>query len=224
VQKLAAWARAGRMVVLPKTRLYTESAKDELEKTLSQTKKMEVDLGLSYRLHVLGDGKLILYEVPEDFLIKGEPLSSWQGFLSAVLSIAEVDTFCRLSDSRLTVIPFERKNNGLAVFVLNGTRRTVTADLMFPTQVQVADLGVTLSENESSQTPPAPSARANRFSMEVPQFGVLPLTVEGIDLIEAREKQLAALASQETQENAFQAAASELPGFDSNDTIEELWS
>lgn len=224
IQKLTAWARAGRMVVIPKTRLFTESAKSELERTLAQTKKMEVDLGLSYQLHALGDGKLILYEVPEDFLSKGEPLSSWQGFLTAVLSIAEVDTFCRISDSRLTVIPFERKNNGLAVFILNGTRRSVAADLMFPTQVQVADLGVTLSENETHTIPPAPVACANRFTMEVPQFGVLPLTVDGIDLVEARERQLAALTSEETQANVFHSAASELPGFDQEETIEELWN
>jgi hypothetical protein len=224
IQKLVAWAKAGRLVVLPKTQLYTEAAKKELDSVLAQTKRMEVDLGLTYRLHALGDGKLVVYDVPDDFLMKGEPLSSWQGFLSAVLSIADVDNFCRLSDSRLCAIPFERNGEGLAVFVLNGTRRHVTADLIFPTQVAVGDLGVALSENENKPIEAETVAQANRFTLSVPPFGVLPLSVNGLNLVAVRERQTAAMTSEETLKNALNAAASELPGFNPDSNLEDIWS
>jgi hypothetical protein len=224
VQKLTAWAKAGRIVVIPKTSLYTESARAELDQALAQTKHLDVELGLSYRLHGLGDGKMIVYDVPGDFLTKGEPLSSWQSFLNAVLMIAEIENYCRMSDSRLTVIPFERKDHSLAVFVLNGTRRTVNADLIFPVNVQVGDLGVVLSEKqEVIRADVEPMAQANRFSLEVPPFGVLPLSVHGLKLTELREKQLAAQTAKNTRDNVQSAAASELPGVN-EEGIDGVWN
>ena len=49
IQKLTAWAKAGRVVVMPRNQFYTEMAKEEIERSLTKTKRIEVDIGLTYR-------------------------------------------------------------------------------------------------------------------------------------------------------------------------------
>lgn len=238
VQKLTAWSKAGRLVVLPRSHLYSQSAKNELEKVLISTQKIEVDLGLNYTLHGLGDGKLIVYDVPSNSSVQTEVLSSWQSFLNAVLSIAEVENYCRLSDGRLSMIPFELKGEEVGIVILNGNRRQITADLIFPNPVRIKDLGFSLAnaqaaepllelagENRSTeQALEAEMPPLQKFSLEVPPFGILPLRVEGLTLTEVRERQLAAMNAEKTQEGALGAAMSELPGFDMDQSIEELWN
>lgn len=225
IQKLMAWAKGGRVVVLPKSLLYTEAAKIELEQGLAETKRIEVDLGLTYSLHALGEGKLVVYEASAQLSLKDEPVSSWQSFLNAVLSISEIESFCRLSDSRVSYIPLEKKKEGYALFVMNSTRKAVTADIIFNSDVQIHDLGEILSEKslEKSEAENKPTP-ANRFTLEVPPFGVLPLSIEGLNWVELRERQLAALEAEKTRENAQKAAESELPGLDLGESLEELWS
>jgi hypothetical protein len=219
IQALTAWAAGGRVVVLPRSPLYTEQARLELDRLLARTKKIEIDLGVPYRLHGLGEGKLVVYDLPENLSMAGEALSSWQTFLTAVLSVAEVQGYCRLSDSRLGVIPLEMRGRGLGLFVLNGTRRPVSADILFQEDVSVSDLARTLAAahgpHVSTASRPAP---ANRFSLDVPPCGVLPLAVDGAGMHEARlraeERRLALSHGDATRSGAEQAAMSELPGYE----------
>ena len=229
VQKLTAWAKAGRVVVVPRSQFYSESARLELEQVMAQTKKIEVDLGFPFQLHAIGDGKLVVYDVLDQLILKDGPLLVLQNFINTVLSIAEVENSCRLGDSRLCQVTFEQKNHGIAVFVLNGSRRQVSADLLFKHNVRISDLGSVFSSQSASlaQSPPVEDAHppvepANRFSLDVPPFGVLPLSIEGLSFQELREKQAAARISEETRVSAQLAAASELPGLDEG--FEELWS
>ncbi|MGZ3689199.1 MAG: hypothetical protein ACXVBW_12920, partial [Bdellovibrionota bacterium] len=152
-------------------------------------------------------------------------IGAWQAFVAAVLSVADIENYCRLSDGRLAVIPLQKRGEGLAAFVLNGTRRQVTADILFSTKVQVSDLAVALTAAPASVLDqgslPAPSTR---FSLEVPPFGILPLAVDGISVHEHREKHAAALTADATRDNALAAAASELPGFSAEGGVEEVWS
>jgi hypothetical protein len=230
LQRLAAWASGGRVVVLPRSPLYTEQARAELEKIAAQTKRIEIDLGVPYRLHALGEGKLIIYDLPENLSMAGEALSSWQTFLTAVLSVAEVQGYCRLSDSRLSVIPLDKKGAGLGLFVLNGTRRPVAADIIFQEDVSVSDLARALASQGRSGVPAqqAKPAPASRFSLDVPPCGILPLAVDGLEMHEsrlrARERMLAAEHAEATRSGAEQAALSELPGFDPNKSTEGLWN
>ncbi len=226
IQKLTAWAKAGRVVVLPRSQLYSEMARTELDQVLLQTKRIELDLGLTYRLHALGDGKLIIYDAPDSLSMKGEPLSAWQSFLASILSIAEIECFCKMSDSRLSIIPFERKADGLAVFVLNGTRRKVTADLIFPSDVQITDLGTVFSGAvaHSLHTHTEKPEPANRFTLDVPAFGILPMVVESSHIGESRERQVAVLASEMTRDNVMTSAASVLTGFSAEGSLEEVWN
>jgi len=230
VQKLCGWAKAGRVVVMPRSQLYTESARAELERILADTKKIEIDLGTAYRLHALGEGRLILFDLPDTYTAdatKGEPLSAWQAFLSAVLSLAEVENYCRLSDSRLAVIPLRKNRDSLALFVLNSTRRQVAADILFPVKVSVTDLAISLSAHGALPArgdAPAPIP-ATRFSLDAPPFGILPLSVEGLIMGDLRERRDAFHAAEATRASALSAAASQLPGFDADQSsMEEVWN
>lgn len=222
VRRLAAWASGGRVVVLPRSPLYTESARAELDKLAAQTKRIEIDLGVPYRLHAVGEGKLIIYDLPENLSMAGEALSSWQTFLTAILSVAEVQGYCRMSDSRLAIIPLEKKGQGLGLFVLNGTRRPVAADIIFQEDVSVSDLAMALAgsahgRGAAGRAKPTP---ASRFSLDVPPCGILPLAVDGLEMhdahIRARERRLAAQSAGVTRAGAEGAALSELPGYDPN--------
>jgi hypothetical protein len=214
VRKLAAWASGGRVVVLPRSPLYTEQARAELEKLAATTKRIEIDLGVPYRLHAVGDGKLIIYDLPESLSMAGEALSSWQTFLTAILSVAEVQGYCRMSDSRLAVIPLEKRGEGLGMFVLNANRRPVSADIIFQVDVSVSDLAMALAQagpRQGGQQRPKPTP-ASRFSLDVPPCGILPLAVDGIATSD--ERRIAASHADATRAGAEGAAMSELPGFD----------
>ncbi len=224
IQKLTAWAKAGRVVVIPRSQLYSQAARIELENILLQTKRIEVDLGLTYRLHSLGEGKLVVYDVPESAFLTGEPLVSCQNFLNTILSISEIETYCKLSNNGLFMIPFEKKRGDLAIFVLNGTKTHVPSDIIFSTPVQISDLGLAFLDGVSASGSEEKVLPANRFSLEVPPYGVLPLTVEGLHLSEHYEKQLAALSSEVTRQNALGAATSELTGLNLEEGCEGVWN
>ncbi len=231
IQKITAWARAGRVVVLPRSKLYTDLARAALDLSLHQTKKIEIDLGFTYQLHSLGDGKIIVYDLPDLGGAKGEPLSAWKVFLDAILSVAEINNYCQLSDSRLNMIPLELQEDRVAIFVLNASRRTVTADIIFPKEVRISDFGPSLSQDAGLEQAgdgeggSESDSRCNRFTLDVPPFGVLPLMVDGLRLSESREKQLAAQVAVETRENAMEAAFNQLTGFGLHEEgIEEIWS
>jgi hypothetical protein len=236
VTKLLAWAKNGRVLVLPRGPLYTEAARAELEKMAAETKRIEIDLGIPYRLHALGDGKIIVFDLPGSqsgtvSVLHGETLSAWQTFLTAVLSVAEVQGYCRVSDSRLSVIPLQLKGSGLGLFVLNGTRRQVTADLIFPGEVSVSDLAQALEARARAEagapasTPAEGPLPASRLPLEVPPCGILPLAVDGLGgLVNpdqlADERQAAARASDETRTSVLDATRTELPGYNG----EGLWN
>jgi hypothetical protein len=174
VVKLLSCANSGKVVVLPRSTLYTESSKGELEIGLAQNSArpaMDIDLGLSYRLHSHGEGKVILYDLPESN-------SAWQTFMASVLGVANVPTYCHLSDARLKTIPLEKRDGSLGVFILNGTNRSLAADLVFEKEVSVSDLALSLSPKKNQGK--GGVVPANRFALEVPPCGILPISVAGL--------------------------------------------
>ncbi|MCM2278219.1 MAG: DUF4350 domain-containing protein [Oligoflexia bacterium] len=234
VQKLSAWARSGRTVVLPRSTLYTELARAELELLVASSKRMDIDLGVRYRVHELGDGKLIVHELPGGISNSQEELAAWQTFLTALLSLAEIEGYCKVSDSRLAVIPMERKGRELGIFVMNGTRRAVSGDVVFGGKVVVSDLAVAISATSQGLAPASgpgsaspSSVPSNRFSLDVPPCGFLPLAVNGLSLAseENRERLAAAQLAQATRESVTAAAQAELPGFgQGTGAIGDLWN
>lgn len=222
VSKLLNWAKNGNVLVLPRSVLYTESARQEIEEAIRATRPIEIGFGVAYTLHHLGTGKLILHDLHE----KGETQNSWQTFVSAVLALAGIQSVCRLSDSRLTGIPLRKRGGGLGYFVMNETRRKVSADIVFPAQVAVSDLAISLSavsQAAYAEEGLAPMP-ANRFALDVPPCGILPLAIDGVSMEEIAERQTAALTADFTKQSALSATSSELPGFNPNESLETLWN
>ena len=216
---MLAWAAVGRVLVLPKSNLYSKNAEKELS-FLLKSKNIEVDMGVPYQLCSLGDGKVILY----NFSDKKNNLA-WQNFIHSVLSISEIESYCRISDSRLSLVFFEEKSSQtealsgmkrLIVFILNPTQKDITTDLIFSTSVQMTELADSWKNlNKSS------SARAKKFSLKINARGIHCAFFDGIDFITLRENRLATFISQETKNNVLEAAESELPGLNS---LETEWS
>ena len=177
------------MVVLPRSPLYTEQARAELEKIVARTKKIEIDLGVLYRLHALGDGKLIIYDLPENLSMAGEALSSWQTFLTAILSVAEVQGYCRMSDSRLASSR-SRRRAGARAFRAQQHAPPRLGRHSFPGRR--LGLGSRACAREPARLTAGQGAArptpANRFSLDVPPCGILPLAVDGTGMHEARLK------------------------------------
>lgn len=178
VQQLCAWAEVGRILVLPQTPLFTESAQAELDRITRRSKAIHMDMGVSYRLLPLGSGKLIVYDPPRAIHATQEAASLWQKFVSGILAIAGVERECKLSDSRLNAIPLKRRDGTLGIFVMNGSSRPVTADIVFSKEAEVSDLAVAVSAPHQAQM--SGMVPATRFSLEVPSCGVLPLAVSGL--------------------------------------------
>lgn len=213
VRKLAQWAsKHGRVLVLPRSTLYTESARSALELLASGSTRIEMQLGVSYRILPLGEGKLVVYDAPEKAFTQEMGAPEWRNFVSAVLSLAEVEPECQSSDSRVTLIQLERKDQSSGLFVLNGSHRPVTADVIFPVDVSVGDLALEVRRNLSDSPEQAAVASARRFSLDVPACGILPLAIDRVGLGTLAEQKAADQLSRLGQENAATAAANELPG------------
>jgi len=219
LKKMLAWAAVGRVLVLPKSNLYSKNAEKELS-FLLRSKNIEVDMGVPYQLCSLGDGKVILY----NFSDKKNNLA-WQNFIHSVLSISEIESYCRISDARLSLVFFEEKSSQtealsgmkrLIVFILNPTQKDITTDLIFSTSVQMTELGDSWKNLNNSS-----SARAKKFSLKINARGIHCAFFDGIDFITLRENRLATFISQETKNNVLEAAESELPGLNS---LETEWS
>jgi hypothetical protein len=190
VRKLSDWAKGSqsgstRMVVLPRSTLYSRSASQELEDLLAQGSSMQIDLGLSYVLHPVksngNGGRIVVYDLPDEH-------SNADLFVGSLISVAGLQSPCSLSDGRLDYIPLERQKaqgSEMGLFVLNSRSRPVTADLIFPVSVSVSDLAreMTSKEKQTSAIEPA-----NRFALEVPPCGILPIGVSGLNPVETSIK------------------------------------
>lgn len=182
VDRILRHAKEGMLCVLPRSQFYTESAKRLLERAQSMdSRPVEMSLGISYRLSRYGTGRILVYEMAEK-----ASHESIREFISAVLSLADIEEVCKLSDSRLSAIPMSIAGPVLktGLFVMNPSGRSVAADLLFPEDVQISDLAASLRAMDEEKGSGATAKEANaaqelgrRFSLEVPPCGVLPLAL-----------------------------------------------
>lgn len=234
VSKLTGWVSSpqgqGRILVMPRSQLYTEAAKAELEQVISKAERLDVNLGISYQLRTLGNGKLVIYDLPEGSENKE---SAWQIFLNSLFSLANITHFCSVSDGRLRILPLHLNSAGLGIFIVNPSGRAVTADLIFPSEVNISDLGSLFSASglapqDFSQKAPTDQVAASRYALEVPPYGVLPLGVAGLKMDEVRfemhESQKAGDVTESLRSNVADAGVNELPGHSAGEDIGALWS
>lgn len=230
VVKILGWVKSGRILALPRSPLYTDASRNELEAEFARDEGMEITLGVSYRLMGMSDGKVVLYDLPEGLTMTGESLSVWQTFLTSLFSLSGIVPFCSVSDGRLKVIPLEKAAGGSAFFVTNASARAVSGDLLFPNEVVVTDLMASLSGQASglpeSRDASAPPTSSQRFSLEVPPCGILPIAADEVGE-DAEDRRVAAAHAQALHANAQSAANNELPGFESGGPggdIQSLWN
>ena len=216
IQKLLTWVKSGRVVVLPKSQFYTESAKKELDQQLYSAPKMEMNLKFSYQLYSLGEGKLVTYELPDSWSLKTEPLSSWQSFLQAMISLAELEKPHQFSVAGLEVIPLEVSDSRrTAFFILNPLQKPVSAELSFAQDVVVSDLGGALLNYSYGEAKSASVHSAQAFTLDVPAFGVVPLMVKDFNTEAQKDSSLHAhVRERENQNSTYPLSFSEgrLPG------------
>jgi hypothetical protein len=228
VRKLIQWVSGDeqRVLALPRSILFTENARAQLELIMAEAKQIDVNLGISYRVLAGGStgyGKLVLYDVPEAALTQEMTGQSWGAFMTQILSLAEMESECQASDSRIELIPLKRPDGSEGLFVLNGSRKAVSADLFFPVDVSIGDLAAVVERASrvtadlmGLENPASGDSKiepAKRFALDVPPCGVLSLAVDRVGMTQKRDEQAAAdRLSALNQENAAAAAANELPG------------
>lgn len=234
IEKLSAWARGGRVVILPRSPLFSDNARSELERAVASSERIEMKWGVSYQLYRAGQGQIVLYDMPSDLKLEGQALEDWRTFMRAMFSLAQVQPICSITDGRLNVIPLTRKNGGLGVFVLNGTGRSVSADLVFSTDVTVSDLALSLAARDGAAASNEPVERpkvkpSNRFSLDVPPCGVLPIAADGVGFAASmhffesqEERKRAAETAELMKANVLEAATSELPGFSTENSDDDF--
>ncbi|MDR3606476.1 MAG: hypothetical protein P4M08_03745 [Oligoflexia bacterium] len=215
VQRLLRWQSqaADRVLVLPRSALYSDGARALLD-SVGTSRKIEISLGVSYRLQPLGTGKLVVYDPTELDPTRDLSGPEWDKFFGAVTALAEVEDPIRASDARLSLIPLARRDQSVGLFILNGTRGSVSGDILFPTSVSISDLMNELSSNAASRDVKAgagaPAAR--RFALDVPACGVLPLSVDRVGLGTRSDNRAADQLGALGKANSLAAAAAELPG------------
>lgn len=226
LERLRLWASTGnRVVALPRSPLYSPLARADLERLLQTEKSIRMEVGTPFQIIPNGSGKIMVYDLPEGMDASGEVNQAWQSFMGSLVSLAGIQDRCQVSDGRLTVIPLARRNGTHGVFILNGTSRKVTADLLFGKAVRVGDLAVSISVEArgarlESNGPKA--AASHRFALEVPPCGVLPLEVDGLeDRLGAPEIPESGMSPEAELLNERAMAGAELPGFDAG---ESAWS
>ncbi len=225
VEKLLRWASSGGLLALPRGPLYSDAARGIIDLAVEpkgsrggeEAPALEIQLGISYRLHRVGEGKLVLFDLPEGLSVQGEALSAWRRFISGMLAVAGFRQPCRSSDGRLQLVSHQRRGGGTGLFILNPTSRAVTADLIFPCDVVVSDLAEAIATGPAARIP-----STHRYQLEVPPRGVLPVHVEGLER-DSDEGRSASLTAEVLRRTAGEAAVSELPGLDGGSS-EVVWN
>ncbi len=183
---IVASARTGVLIVLPRSAILTDDARQVLERSLESHEHLRLDQGCSYDLYVSGASRIVIAFT--------EDASSLLVFVRSMMSLADIMPLCQLQNQQLALFPM-RYGQAVALFVLNSGAQTMEADMVFTQTVAVADL----------YNPKQP-IETSRVTLPVPGYGVLSLALTGISITEQHERRLAQLAALDTQ-NAVDAIA-----------------
>lgn len=209
---LLAWTRGGRVTAIPRSLLYTERARLELQRIIQgdlQSQRMDLHVGIPFELHTMGEGKLVVYD--SHALEKSESPETYRQFIQSLMGLAAIKNPCTMTDPRLQVIGLEKRGGGRGIFILNSQPRVLDSDVIFPNEVLIEDLGQQLQEaaveGESS------GFSSQRFHLEIPPCGVLPLQVMDVQWEDELERRQAARLADEARA-ANDSATFGLAGYD----------
>ncbi len=186
MMRLLEWSGDGRVLVLPRLSLMTAPARRMLEEAMrgSVGKTIRITRGIPCDIHPAGTGKVIFAEFPESSILWGAAPAvctpeDMKAFVAGVLNLAEIKPSCQVTDVRIDLIPAQRVEHGMGLFVLNGCTRAIQADLQFGEPVLVSDFGKIFTQPGTVEQPEI--APSTHFALDVPPRGVLPIAVFGTD-------------------------------------------
>lgn len=180
VVRLISLARLGKIVAIPKSQNYTDSAKREFEAQLSSLSPIDMEFGLRYQIYPMNEGRLVCFEAPElSASLSRELTASFKTFLAGLASLAGVKSPCRvLKGAEVAVIPFDFGENR-ALFLMNPSEKPVEVELGFSREFRFQDLYQSLEERAG-----LPAVSCQTITLDVPARGILPIAV----LLEETEK------------------------------------
>ena len=210
---LLAWTRGGRVTAIPRSLLYTERARAELQRVLqgdSASGRMDLHVGIPFELYPMGEGRLVVYDAHA--LEKSESPEVHRQFIQSLMGLAAIKNPCTMGDPRLEVIGLERRGGGRGVFILNPQQAALDSDLIFPNEVVLEDLAQQLEGQQGAPAGDGAGFSARRFHLEIPACGVLPLQVMDVQWENELERRHASRLADETRGIA-EAAARGLSGY-----------
>lgn len=179
LMKLLGWAKMGHTLALPRHHMFSEKARKELEKILRVDCGLQLHHGFTYQLFPLEPGNLVLFEVSQASGASSSDVSSWKTFYQSLLAISGIAASFELMGDGLSQIILRNKDKSEGLFLINGTKNSIHAKLEFKHPVQVSDLAALLTslpiEIGSGLLPDC------YYQIEVPPFGVLPLSIEKME-------------------------------------------
>ncbi|MBC7387090.1 MAG: hypothetical protein H7301_13135 [Cryobacterium sp.] len=226
-RKISSWMEAGRLVVFSKHQPMSDAVRADFEMATRGRGRIDMNLGTRYFVYSVGEGKIAVYEPTAQ-------TSDWKRFVASMLSLSLATPEMGVNDPRVDLVCLKRGMEGGAgragLFIFNGSRTSVTTEIRFENDVIIDDLSAVLSrQRDQARTPSADAftaaddeAEANRFELETPPCGILPISVSGLGEI-GREKRIAGTLSGLTSKHAHEAASAELTGFGMTDDFESLF-
>lgn len=222
-RKLVAWAEGGRVLVFSRHQPMSSEVRADFDAAIRTRAKLDLNVGTRYFVYGAGEGKLVAFEP----IAAGQSSTDWKRFVASMLSLAHATPEMGVSDPRIDLVCLRRgleNGSGRAgLFVFNGSRSAIAAEIRFENEVSIADLSAVLSRAAapSRDAVDEETADANRFELETPPCGVLPISVAGLGEA-GREKRVAGNLTGLTAKHAEEAASSELAGFQMGDDFSEI--
>jgi hypothetical protein len=215
-RKLTAWAEAGRVLVVAKNQPMSDTVRAEYESALKIQPRIDMNLGTRYFVYSVANGKIVVYE-------PAASAADWKRFVASMLSLSQATPEMGVNDPRVDLVCLKRglESGGRAgLFVFNGSRAKVATEIRFENEVIISDLSSILS-HEVAPVEEEVGAESNRFELETPPCGILPLAVIGLGE-EGREKRIAGTLGGLTSRAADEAASNQLSGFGMDDDFSNL--
>jgi hypothetical protein len=219
MMRLLEWSGDDRVLVLPRDALMTASARRMCDDAMrgSAQRAIRINRGVPCDIHPAGTGKVLFASLPESARLLGlqQPACSTEeltGFVSGVLNLADIKPSVQVTDVRIDLVPAQRVDYGMGLFVLNAHDAAVQADLQFGEAVLVSDFARLMANASGLDRPEI--APSTQFSLEVPPRGVLPIAVFGTEF--GWESETSEVSSdRDAQEQSSDSA--------SGVRIEEVW-
>lgn len=182
IVSLLNWVEQGKVLVIPRSPLFTYAAQTELEKKFkAHDQQLDLSLGIPYTVHAVGRGKLVIFELPDRKAYEKSGKNLWNPFVQSILGLSDQLPMARFENSKLTLISLERVRRWpeiqQGIFVLNSAPEAISSPLLFNTDVFVSDLATAFS-GELGGIEASHAQKGRRFQLEVPPRGILPLAVQ----------------------------------------------